>query len=175
MVYMELWRHFWSQTFRFLRLNVYNIFFPPTTTTTTTSTTTATLNMNTTGGYKSCAWEVYAPEFLKRGLKSLFIKFIQGRLEEIIRMWFMKGYDSMVGLQDILFFGDVSTSASTSATSPSTSEDYESDGVDYDEDGSSSDSTIIAVQEPEELLNEDNDFGSSNDDMVNDMIDSTDE
>jgi len=55
---------------------------------------------------------MYAPEFLKRGIKSLFVKFVQSRVESVLGDWFIKGYD-VIGIDMDGFF---TSTASNDAT-----------------------------------------------------------
>jgi hypothetical protein len=91
MIYMELWRQFWKQTFHVLRKDIYSFFvvtfFP----------SSSMSSLKSYNDYHSSIWEKNAPEFLRRGLKSIFVKYLQGHLESFIGHWFMKGYD-LIGI-----------------------------------------------------------------------------
>ena len=102
LIYMELWRHFWIEIFVFLRTHVYKtLSFAFMSSSFMSVLPTSSFNNNNNhndNSYKSSFWEKNAPGFLKRGLKSLFIKYAQGHLEKLIGDWFTKGYD-FIGLE----------------------------------------------------------------------------
>ena len=105
LIYMELWRHFWIEIFVFLRTHVYKtLSFAFMSSSFMSVMPTSSYNNNNNNShnnnnsYKSSFWEKNAPGFLKRGLKSLFIKYAQGHLEKLIGDWFTKGYD-FIGLE----------------------------------------------------------------------------
>lgn len=72
MILMEIWRSIWLKTFRSLR-DAYTHFF----------------GVN----YYETLWETYAPGWIRRGVRSYFVKILQGRLQNVIYGWITRGWE----------------------------------------------------------------------------------
>jgi hypothetical protein len=72
MILMELWRTFWMNTFRLARTYFHYIFGE---------------------SYYDSIWECYAPGWLRRGVRSVFVKKVQGRLQSMLYGWITKGWE----------------------------------------------------------------------------------
>mmetsp|Transcript_8550 Transcript_8550/g.16108 ORF Transcript_8550/g.16108 Transcript_8550/m.16108 type:complete len:286 (-) Transcript_8550:42-899(-) len=72
MILMEIWRAFWMNTFRLMRTGFYYIFGE---------------------SYYDSVWETYAPGWLRRGVRSMFVKKVQGRLQSVLYGWVTKGWE----------------------------------------------------------------------------------
>ena len=72
MILMEVWRTFWSETFRCLRGYYLDIF---------------------QHNYYNTMWEQYAPGWVRRGVRSFFVKIVQGRLQNFIYSWMTRGWE----------------------------------------------------------------------------------
>ncbi|GFH61307.1 predicted protein [Chaetoceros tenuissimus] len=72
MVLMECWRTFWMKSFKLLRKYYHSV----------------------TGiSYYKSDWEVYAPGWLRRGIRSAFVKHFQKRLQNVVYSWMTRGWE----------------------------------------------------------------------------------
>ena len=72
MVLMECWRTFWMNSFKLLR-KYYHSF--------------------TGVSYYKSDWEVYAPGWLRRGIRSAFVKHFQKKLQNVVYLWMTRGWE----------------------------------------------------------------------------------
>jgi hypothetical protein len=72
MLLMEIWRSFWLNTFRLMRKYFHYI---------------------SGENYYDSLWESYAPGWLRRGVRSYFVKKVQGRLQNVIYGWVTRGWE----------------------------------------------------------------------------------
>jgi hypothetical protein len=43
--------------------------------------------------YYECLWEKYAPGWIRRGVRSYFVKMLQGRLQNVVYGWVTRGWE----------------------------------------------------------------------------------
>jgi len=72
MILMEIWRSIWLKTFRTMR-DIYIHWFGE--------------------NYYECLWEKYAPGWIRRGVRSYFVKMLQGRLQNVVYGWVTRGWE----------------------------------------------------------------------------------
>lgn len=111
MVLMECWRTFWMKSFKLLRKYYHSI---------------------TGVSYYKSDWEVYAPGWLRRGIRSAFVKHFQRRLQNVIYSWMTRGWEIVsIGFGpawlDFEIFEDDDTSSVDSKTIASKSVELDDD------------------------------------------------
>jgi len=72
MAWMEIWRSVWLHSFRFLR-GRYQVW--------------------TGCKYYDSVWERYAPGWLRRGVRSVVVKKVQGGLQGVVYRWITRGWE----------------------------------------------------------------------------------